>query len=231
MLKTENLNYRHGNKRLISNFNYEFIPGKIYGIVGLNGSGKTTLMKILAGIWTQTSGSILWNDINLLGVTRQEKSKLISLVPQTPHVPFDYKVFDVVAMGGYARNKLVNNEETVLHALDSVQGAHLTNCLITEISSGEKQRVFIARALVTKSPVILLDEPTASLDVKHKSIIWELMVSLKNKGKIIIITTHDLDMAEKYCDNIILMNEGKCLMNGTFKDVMNENTMKTIFSA
>jgi len=230
MLKASGVNYCHGSNILIRDFSFEFVPGKIYGVVGLNGSGKTTLLKILAGIWTQTSGSISWNAMDLLGMPRMERSRLITMVPQTPHVSFDYTVYDVVAMGGYARGDITNNGENVLQALDSVEAKHLQNNLITEISSGEKQRVFIARALITESPTILLDEPTASLDIKHKSIIWDLLVKLKQQNKVVLVTTHDLDMAEKYCDELILMDSGGCLKAGPFAEVINQATLESVFS-
>ncbi|MEM1282415.1 MAG: ABC transporter ATP-binding protein [Chlamydiota bacterium] len=208
-LELINLQYNVLNRSLILPFSHLFEQGKMYAVMGLNGSGKTTLLKLLAGIWEKTSGKILWNDQDVSAMERKERSQLITFVPHNPHIYFDYTVRDIVKMGGYAFS-LINLEHLVDQALIEVGLMELEDRLITRTSSGEKQRAYIARALVTQSPILLLDEPTASLDVKQCSSIWNLLCKLRSQGKIVIVATHDLPSIDTYCDEILYIDKGYC---------------------
>jgi len=214
-LEIEKFQYILGKNVLIHPLTKSFEQGKMYAVMGLNGSGKTTLLKLLSGIWRETSGKILWNGENVSALERRERSQLMTFVPHSPHIFFDYTVRDIVTMGGFAFS-LINLEKQVDIALEKVGLTNLQDRLITKISSGERQRAYIARALVTQSPILLLDEPTASLDIKQCAAIWSLLNELCAQGKLIIVATHDLASIDAYCDEYLFMESGYCsIYDGT----------------
>jgi len=207
-----------------------FSPGILYGIIGPNGSGKSTLLKTMTGVWKPTEGKVFWQDEELLKKERTEISKVVSLVPQTPMIHFDFSVEDIVSMGRYPHGKSVGARVDIIEwALRIVDVLHLRHRKITQVSSGERQRVYIARALVTESPVLLLDEPTTNLDIRHKSDIWKLLRMLVDQGKIVVVTNHDLRVTEKFCDEVALLNQGRCVRQGSFGEVLTQDVIEEVF--
>lgn len=209
VLELIQLQYTVGHRIVIHPFSHTFSEGSMHAVMGLNGSGKTTLLKLLSGVWEKTSGKILWDGSDVSALERRERSRLMTFVPHSPHVHFDYTVRDIVTMGGYAFG-LINLNFLVDHALEEVGLTELQDRLITQISSGERQRAYIARALVTQSPILLLDEPTASLDIKQCFAIWKLLSELRDQGKLIIVATHDLASIDTYCNEILHLESGRC---------------------
>ncbi|MBA3957680.1 MAG: ABC transporter ATP-binding protein [Parachlamydiaceae bacterium] len=205
MLDTKSLSY----KKLLHAITLTFVPGRLYGIIGANGSGKTTLLKTMSGIWAPTSGHVFWQNADLLKMERRTISQTLSLVPQNPQVHFDFSVAEMVAMGRYAHYSV--QPQDIEEALSAVNALHLKQRPISQLSSGERQRVYIARALITKAPVILLDEPTASLDVRHQEEIWLLLQRLSQQGKVVIMASHDLNAVTRYCTDMIAMQMGLCV--------------------
>lgn len=204
MLQAESVSFYLEKKALINNISLTFYPGNIYGIMGPNGSGKSTFLKTLSGIWTPSSGKVLWNGENLLLKERREISKIITLVQQTPPILFEFTATEFVMMGLYAHAR----ESSIDWALVTVDAWHLRNRKINHLSHGERQRIYIARALVTESPILLLDEPTSNLDFQNQSHIWNLLHVLKEQNKTLIITSHDLTAVHKNCDEISYLEEG-----------------------
>jgi ABC-type cobalamin/Fe3+-siderophores transport system ATPase subunit len=206
MLRIENLKY----KNILKDISLTFEKGKLYCIIGPNGAGKTSLLKNIAGIWKPTRGNVLWEGENLHKKTRKEISQTVSLLSQCSEVPFfDFTVREIVSMGKYSGKGDVEEE------LRKVDGWHLRNKSINRISSGERQRIFLARSMVTEAPLMLLDEPTSSLDIKHQYDIFAILQALK-KEKIIIMSIHDIYMAEKISDEIILLDKGSSLGQGPY---------------
>lgn len=231
MLKIDSLSFKSHEKFLIKNISLEFYPGLIYGIIGPNGSGKTTLLKILTGIWKASSGQVLWQEKDFFSFERQQISQIISLVPQNPQIHFDFTVSEVVEMGTYPCRSLSSQErkKRTQEALELVDALHLRNRQATHISHGERQRIYIARSLATHSPILILDEPTSNLDIRHQIEIWELLLRLKNENKTIIIANHDLHAAKQYCDQIAVLNQGHCVAKGSFTQVMTPDFISSIF--
>lgn len=232
MLEAKNLSYSVKGKDLIRNVSLQFTTGILHGILGPNGSGKTTLLKTLTGIWTPTSGCVLWQGNDLLKNERRVISKTVSFVPNNANVAFEYSVRDVVTMGRYPHGTMLKKnqqDEIIDWALDIVDASHLKDRQVCRLSSGERQRVYVARALVTESPVVLLDEPTASLDIRHQLDIWDLLRKLVDKGKIIIVSGHDLIAMERHCDRIAVMDKGCCIAEGAFAEVMHTELLQSVF--
>lgn len=231
-LEAQEVSFFKDQKYLLSGINVSFEKGKFNAILGPNGSGKSTLLKILAGIWQPTKGNVSWLGKQLGNMNRKEISRAIALVPQNPQTSFNYLVADVVAMGRYAHDPHYwNSIDTPLinETLQVVDVSHLRNRKINEISYGERQRVYIARALVTGSPVILLDEPTSGLDIRHQIEVMELLKQLIERGKIVVVTIHDLSIAENYGMDVTLLKQGKCLGAGPFAELMTDEAIDNLF--
>ena len=208
MLQIQNLNYQIGNKKLLNNISVEFQKGVLYGLMGPNGSGKTTLLKNIAKIWKPTSGMILWKNENLHSKSSREISGIVSFLPQVSEKHFfDFSVYDIVRMGLYSKGK-----GSVERSLKEVDAWQFRDESINNISCGERQRVLLARSLVGETPVILLDEPTSSLDIKHQIDIYDILKNLK-KEKIIIVSMHDIRVAERLFDEIVVLKNGENISN------------------
>lgn len=231
MLSVEQISFRIGNKYLIENVSLEFSIGNLYGVVGPNGAGKSTLLKCIAGIWDISEGDVFWQGESLCGKSRRDISQTISLVPQISEMQFfDFNVEEIVSMGLYSsQNKLSRNQrkQRIEIALKKVDAWQFRKHKINNLSGGEKQRVLIARALVTEAPIMLFDEPTASLDIRHQLEIYKMLKDFEHK--IIIVSLHDLNMAERLCDEIIVLNQGKCLGQGPFCQVLNDTNLHRVF--
>jgi len=228
MLEIDRLTFRSGKKKLLHEISLSALPGEILGIIGPNGSGKTTLLKNAAGIWQPSSGAVRWCANDLRFKERRKLSQIIAFVPQSPFVAFDYSVEEIVAMGGYPLGKAVSQEE-VQKALEEVDALHLMNRPITQLSSGERQRIFIARALVTDAPILLLDEPAAFLDIRHQIEVWRLLKKLASKNKILLVTLHDLTVARSLCDRLAVLQNGRCIAAGPTEKVLTPSLLQKVY--
>lgn len=232
MLNTTFLTYSIDEKKLIKDISLNFSCGILHAVLGPNGSGKSTLLKTLAGIWKPSSGAVIWHNEDLHNKSRREISKIITLVPQNARLHFDFSVEQVVAMGRYPHSRRAHSphdQEIIEWALKTVDVWELRRRQVNQLSNGEQQRVYIARALVTESPVMLLDEPTTSLDVRHQLEIMELLKHLTMQGKVIIMTTHDLVMTERFCDHLAVLNKGECIAAGTFSEIVTPTLLAEVF--
>jgi len=229
MLETKNLCYHLKNRTLLKEISLSFTTGKLWGIVGLNGSGKSTLLKNLSGIWKPTSGELLWQGAPLLDNDRRNISRTVTLVPQNPQIHFNYTVDQFVAMGRYPHDKALHAQKELPKVLELVDATHLRGQVMTQLSCGERQRVYIARAVLTASPIMLFDEPTASLDIGHQQLIWQMLRDLADSGKLVIVSLHDLMAASKFCDEIVLLHEGNCIATGPFNSTITPNRLQEIF--
>ncbi len=215
-------------KHIIKKISLKVQPGKITGIIGPNGSGKSTLLKILNGIWPPCHGTVTCQTKDVLSLPRKELSRLVTLVPQLPQLNFDYTVRELVEMGFYAAGSRLYKEQ-LLWALEAADITHISHRPVTQISGGERQRAYIARALATGAPILLLDEPTSNLDIQHQLAIWQLLAQFAEQGKTVIVTLHDLLAAERFCDQIAILSEGCCLGHGPFHTTLNAELLQQVF--
>lgn len=234
MLDINNIHFSIDGKKILDSISLSFEPHRIHGIIGPNGSGKSTLLKNICRIWEPQSGSILIQGKNYLTIPRKELSTIVTLVPQNTVVSFPISVFDMVAMG---RNPHLGRFEGIGHkdrdiierALRQTNIYALKDRNINELSGGEGQLAIIARALVTEASLVLLDEPTAELDVKHTLAILKILHDLKQQGKTILVTIHDLNLARQFCDTISILWQGKLFYTGSPDGAFTAENIKQVF--
>lgn len=223
MLETDQLEFH----TLIRRISLKFLPGRLYAILGPNGSGKSTLFKTMAKIWRPTFGQVYWNGAALHKMERRQISRTLSFVPQEVQIHFDFTVREVVEMGRYVHKDQCAH--CLEFALKTTDAWHLIDRRITHLSLGERQRVYIARALMTESPILLLDEPASNLDLKHQIEIWQLLQTLKAQGKIVIVATHDVAGVKRFCDEAAILNHGLCIAQGATEEVLNAELLAEVF--
>lgn len=212
--------YRRGSPRVLDTVSLRVEPGLILGLLGPNGSGKTSLIRVLAGLLTPAAGQVLVDGQPLAGFTRLEIARRIALVPQDTHSTFDFSVLDMVLMGRYPHLgtfALESADDVAIarEALAVTGTAALETRPFSTLSGGERQRVVIASALAQAADVLLLDEPTASLDVGYQLEIAALLRRLnRERGATVLLSTHDLNLAAALCDRIVLLKDGRVVANG-----------------
>ncbi len=209
--------------------------GEFLGIVGPNGSGKSTLMKALTGILPLRAGIVKLNDRPLAEYSAREQARWIGTVPQISIPVFPFSVREVVEMGRHphlARFASLGTADfaAVDEAIALTDIEHLADRSIDQLSSGELQRVTIARALAQQPKILLLDEPTAHLDIGHQMDIFELLVRLKSERNLAIMCiSHDLNLAAEYCDRLALFSVGQVFAMGSPTEVITEANLQSVY--
>lgn len=223
--------YRNGHTAL-RQASFEIPRGTVTALVGVNGSGKSTLFKAIMGFVPVARG-----DIRLLGMTVKEalKRNLVSYVPQAEEVDWSFPVLveDVVMMGryghmGFLRHPSRADRAAVDAALERVSMLEYRHRQIGELSGGQKKRVFLARALAQDGQVILLDEPFTGVDVKTEEQIIALLRSLKEEGRVMLVSTHNLGSVPEFCDRTILI-KGTVLAHGTTEETFTRENLERAF--
>jgi iron complex transport system ATP-binding protein len=234
MLTVNNIHFSIEDKKILHGISARFESGKIHGIIGPNGSGKSTLLKNICRIWEPQSGSIVIDGRDYSEIPRKELSKLVTLVPQNTTIGFPISVFDIVSMG---RNPYLGrfealgkkDREIIERALQQTNISALKDRNINELSGGEGQLAVIARAIATEASLVLLDEPTSELDVKHTLEIINILYDFKGQGKTILVSIHDLNLARKFCDTISILCRGELFYSGTPEGAFAEENIKKVF--
>ena len=209
--------------------------GSIVGLLGPNGSGKTTLLRIVAGILPPLSGTVLISGQPIERLTRRELARRIAVVPQETHSTFDFSVMDMVLMGRYPHLgpfelEGAADQEIAREALAATGTAGLEARAFATLSGGEKQRVVIASALAQASEMLLLDEPTAALDLGYQFEIAALLRGLNaERGTTMIVSTHDLNLAAAICEHIVLLKDGRVLAHGATRDTLTADNIRWLY--
>lgn len=209
-------------------------PKQLTTLIGPNGSGKTTLLRLLAGLWQPTVGKVTLNGRELPQFRRYELAQQIALVPQNTHVNFAFRVKDIIMMGRHPhRGRFQHKTEYDLHcveqAMTKTDVVHLANRSVTELSGGERQRVMIARSLASQAQILLLDEPTASLDIAHALEILNLLTELVSEGKTVAFSIHDLNLAKHCANQIVLVHQGQIVDLGSPDEVLTDEVINKTF--
>jgi iron complex transport system ATP-binding protein len=233
MLELKDISFSYGKKLNLENISLSVRKGEVVGIIGPNGTGKSTLLKCM-NLILEAGGEILLNGKALQDLSIKEVSRLISYVPQNVQThSFPIKVFDVVLLGRrpYIGWNVSNRDlEIVADAFKMLDLEDLSMRNYNELSGGEKQKVLITRALVQEPEVLLLDEPTSNLDVKHQLEIMETIRSIAREKELIVnMVMHDLNLAGRFCDRLVLLHEGRVFAEGSPADVLTEINVRTVY--
>ncbi|SEO38228.1 iron complex transport system ATP-binding protein [Halogranum amylolyticum] len=236
LLSVDDVAVSLGGVRVLDGVNASADSGTFVGLVGPNGAGKTTLLRTLNAALTPDRGTVRIDGADVSGLSAKEVGRLVATVPQDTSLSFDFSVRQTVEMGrtpylsrfGGMRPR---DQETVERAMARTTVEQFADRSITEISGGERQRVLLARALAQDTPLLLLDEPTASLDINHQVRTLELVRDLVDDGKTVVAAIHDLNLAAHYCDDLLLLGEGRILASGAPESVLTEATLERAFGA
>jgi cobalamin transport system ATP-binding protein len=227
--------YRAGAPLVVDDVSMTIAPGAMVGILGPNGSGKTTLLKMLSGTLTPSSGTIVFDRRPLSSWKRRDLARRIAMVPQETHAPFDFTVLDIVLMGRFPHIGTFALEgpadlSIAKQALESTGTSAFEERPFATLSGGEKQRVVIASALAQSPELLLLDEPTASLDLGHQLDVQLLLAALnRNRGVTMVLSTHDLNLAAALCRHLILLRDGRVIAQGPTEQVLTPETVRALY--
>ena len=234
-VNVKQLAYTYGRTPVLEDISFTVTKGDFFIIIGPNGSGKTTLLKLLSGIYKTRSGSIAVEGKPLQTYASKNLAKTIAYVPQMIRTDFPFTVREVVLMGRSPHLGMLGLEDRkdmdlAREAMGFTEVAHLADRRLNQLSGGECQRVYIARAICQQTRIILLDEPTASLDLAHQVRIMDLMEKLQNqRGITVVMVSHDVNLAAMYGSRLLLLKEGRVLRMGTPGDVMNYATLEDAY--
>lgn len=232
-LYTKNIKFSYGNKEVLKGIDFNVKKGEVVSIVGPNGSGKSTLLKCIQGILKPKAGFVYINDKETSTMALSELAKTLGYVPQSSVEVFTQTVFETVLMGrkphltwGVRKKDL----EIVEDILTYMGLEDISQCYLNELSGGQKQKALIARALAQEPEVILLDEPTNNLDIKHQLEVLQIIKNIsEQRGSSFIMVIHDLNLAARFSDRLVLLNEGEIFSEGTAKEVLTEENIKKVY--
>ncbi len=236
MLEIENLHAGYSDTEVLHGISLKFSQGDFCAILGPNGAGKSTIFKTLIGLLTY-KGRILISDRELKSWNRLQLARKISIIPQEMQLQFDYKVIDLVLMGRFPYLKYMQNyslqdyeiAERIIFQLDIEKHR---NTLFSKLSGGEKQRVSIARALVQDTEILLMDEGLSGLDINHQLGIMKILKKInENDNRLIILVSHNINLASDYCDRIIMLKTGKILNDGKPEEIVNRKVLNELYEA
>jgi len=233
-LTLKNVNLGYHKHVVVKDVSLEVCAKEVVGLIGPNGSGKSTLLKAMCGLLPPASGSITLDGVEIAKISRESLARKIGVVPQLPSLPESYTVLDTVLMGRYPHLGLMRYEskkdiEIVCEAIRRTGIEHLTDRRVGEISGGERQRVVVARALAQEPMFLLLDEPTAHLDIQHQLEVMELVSSLAASGLGVAVALHDFSLASRFCHRLVMLKDGGIFKEGTPKEVMTTENIKQVF--
>ncbi|GAA4837264.1 hypothetical protein GCM10023221_13210 [Luteimicrobium xylanilyticum] len=208
--------------------------GEVLGLVGPNGAGKSTLLRALSGAVPTSAGHVLVDGDDLAGLPVREVARRVAVVPQDTVVPADLPVLDVVLLGRYAhRRRLARateaDDDVALAALRTVGLEPLARRSVARLSGGERQLVHLARALAQQARTLLLDEPTAALDVSHQLRVLRLVRNLADGGTAVVVVLHDLDQAARWCDRIAILDRGRLAALGAVSEVLTPDVIARVY--
>jgi len=229
------LKYSYENVGVLDNLSFSVAPGEFFVVIGPNGSGKTTLMKLIAGLLTARRGSISVMGKDIRAYARKDLARQIAFVPQLVPTDFPFTVADVVMFGRAPHLGIFGLESEAdlskaEQAMAFTEIGHLAGRRMDQLSGGERQRVFIARAICQEPEVMILDEPTAALDIAHQMRIMDLMEKMKREKRItIIMVSHDVNLAAMYADTLLLLKGGRLAQWGPPAEVLSYESLEPVY--
>ncbi|WP_010121130.1 ABC transporter ATP-binding protein [Corynebacterium nuruki] len=234
-LTAEGLSLGYADHAVIHGIDLSVLPGRVTGIIGANACGKSTLLKSMSRLLKPTGGVVLLDGRDVHTVPPKELARTLGLLPQSPIAPEGITVADLVGRGRHPHQGILSrwsreDDEAVAAALDTTHTADLADRAVDELSGGQRQRVWIAMALAQQTDLLLLDEPTTYLDVAHQVEVLDLLTDLNEaSGITVVMVLHDLNLAARYCDEIVMIADGKVEAVGEPAEVFTEERVEKVF--
>ena len=234
LLSAANLTVRIGSKAIVETISLSFAPGRFVALIGPNGAGKTTLLKALAGL-VDAEGSILLEGRQISAVDRRQRARRIAYLPQGHQMHWPLLARDVVALGRYPHglndpSRLPDDHARAIEAaMARTDTAHLADQSVQTLSGGERARVMLARVMAVEAPILLADEPTASLDPGHQISVMRDLKAESRRGALVIAVTHDLGLAARLADDIVLLDQGRLVAHGSAEHVLTDDNLHAVY--
>lgn len=235
ILSASNLCFSYGAWPVLQGVSFETLPGEFLGIIGPNGAGKTTLLKLLSGLASPREGTVTLNGENLRRLGKRKTARIIAMVPQENPLVFSFTAEEVVLMGrsphlGRLQFEGSRDRDIATRAMTLTGTLGFAGRALNELSSGERQRVLIARALAQEPRIIFLDETTAYLDIRRQASFFNLMRRLnRQEGLTVVAVTHDINLASLFCDRVIILKEGRLFALGNPGEVITEQSVREVY--
>jgi iron complex transport system ATP-binding protein len=235
IVQCENVSFAYGAIEALTEVSLAVNAGEVFGLLGPNGSGKSTLVRLMSGVVKPRTGQIVFAGRALSTYEREALARRIAVVPQEPRLELPFSVLEVVLMGRAPYLKRFGFEQArdlavAQQAMEHTGVSALAHREIHELSGGERQRVILGRALAQEPQLLLLDEPTAFLDIKHQVEVYDLLKRLsRQQGLTVIAILHDLNLAALYCDHLALLKAGKVFSYGTPEQVLTYRNIKAVY--
>jgi len=234
VLSVRALDVRVESTRLLHSIDFEVAAGSLVGLIGPNGAGKSTLLRALAAILKHERGSVTLGDRDVRGLSSREVARRLALITQQPPETHGFTSLELVLTGRYPHlNRLEveggRDRAIARAAMQKTETEAFEERVASSLSGGERQRVFVARGLAQQTPILLLDEPTASLDVRHQLAAFELFRSLVAGGVTALVAVHDLELAARYCDRLVMMAQGRIVADGPPAEVLSPERLSSVF--
>jgi iron complex transport system ATP-binding protein len=237
MLSVRGLHVSFGEREALRGVDLDLAAGEVLGLVGPNGGGKTTLLRAITRGVPAQSGEVRLEGTDAAGLRARDMARLVAVVPQNPSLPAGYLAREIVVMGRTPYLRFLEQEGAADYrkadaALATVGAQDLAFRRVDELSGGERQNVVLARALAQETPVLLLDEPTANLDIGHQVLIARLLRRLaREQGVAVLAALHDLTLASLYCDRLLLLAEGQVVAGGSPEEVLTAANLRLAYGA
>ncbi len=233
-IRIEGLAVELGGREVLRGIDAAFEKGRFTAIIGPNGAGKSTLVRAGLGILPALRGRVSIDGRDIGTLRRRQVARLMAFVPQDTHLEFAFPVEEVVAMGRYPYLDPLGREgpsdlRAVRWAMERLELLDLARRPVTALSGGERQRVFIARALATEAGALFLDEPVSNLDIGHRLDILEFLGGLSRSGKTVVAVLHDLEMALRFCDPILVLERGGVAGGGSPSALLTSGVLERVF--
>jgi iron complex transport system ATP-binding protein len=234
LLELADVAVRLGGREVLDGVSLEVRPGEMVGLVGRNSAGKTTVVRVASGVWAPRRGGVRLAGRELSAWSRRELARRVAVVPQQTTVPFPFRVAEVVLMGrtphlGALRFEGREDAARAQQAMERLGIASLAERSVLELSGGERQLTMVARALCQDAELILLDEPTAFLDLEHRLEVLALVKELTARGRAALVVSHDLGLVARFCDRLAILAGGRVLADGTPGRVLTPDLLREGF--